>query len=130
VTAPFPNGFGLPSSPAVTLGSGFSNCTANASLSGHDIIVTLGNGSSNCAVAKSAQATLTIAGIMNAGLGTYTTFAVHTDVDSVPVSSTATIGNGAVTVVTFSGSPQSAGATASTWTVGFTPTATGSLVGG
>jgi hypothetical protein len=84
ISVTFPAGFSIPSNPAVTLGSGFYDCTATpqatAVVSGETVLITLGAG---CELNASTAATVTIAGITNPAAGTYTntSFLVSTSAD-------------------------------------------------
>ena len=94
----FPAGFVIPLDPAVTLGSGFYDCTstpqATAVASGETVLITLGAG---CELNASTSATLTIAGITNPAAGTYanTSFSVSTSTDFAASPAAAVVITGA-----------------------------------
>ncbi len=131
ITATFNSNVTVPATPTVTLGTGFTGCTATASATGGVVTITLAGAS--CAVNNSTAASLTIAGITNPGAGTLTntTFSVATSEDTTAVSpaSGVTITPTAPSAVSFSGSPQTANAS-STWSVGFTTSPSGKLAAG
>jgi hypothetical protein len=125
----FDAGFGLPTTPAVTFVSGFTGtCTGTptGTTAGQVVTITL---SGTCALANSTGGTLTIAGVTNPGAGSHpaAAFGVTTSQDTIgnpasPVVITATSPSGA----TFTPGSTVALAT-STWTVGFTTSASGAL---
>lgn len=87
ITATFNSSFGLPASgAAVTLPSGFSNCTATEATSGQTATITLVGAS--CVLANSTAGTFTIAGITDPAAGSYanTTFSVATSKDTSAVN--------------------------------------------
>src|SRR5207248_8817845 len=132
ITVAFPTGFGLPSNPSVTLGSGFAGCPSSivGQKSGQAVTITLGTG---CSLADSTQTTVKVAGVINPVADTYanTGFTVNTSSDTatVPSPSDISITAGIVTGASITGSPPpaTAGATGATWAVGFTPTGVGTL---
>ncbi len=129
ITATFNSNVTVPATPTVTLGTGFTGCTATASATGGVVTITLAGAS--CAVNNSTAASLTIAGITNPGAGSYanTTFKVATSEDTSAVSPASGITITAATPTAVSFSPGSAAANASsTWSVGFTTSAIGNLV--
>ena len=66
IQADFPGDTSIVSSPTITLGSGFSGCTASGSAGGSNVIVTLANASGGtCSLPASTSATLTVAGVTN-----------------------------------------------------------------
>jgi hypothetical protein len=103
----FPAGFAIPLDPAVTLGSGFLDCTATpqatAVASGESVLITLGAG---CELDASTSATVTIAGITNPAAGTYdnTSFLVSTSVDASASPASDVVITGAGVTSTCSGS--------------------------
>jgi hypothetical protein len=114
ISVTFAEGFVIPASPAVTLGSGFT-CTTpptTGSTSGQTVAIDLTG--SGCTFGSSE--TLTIAGITNpAAAGSYAN-TVATSVDSAGSANVTITG---VEDVTFSGSSMLGGATGTTWTIGF-----------
>lgn len=84
VIVTFNSAFTEPSTPAVTLLSGFPNCSATASTTGDVVTILLANSGGTCAHAKNTSATLSIAGITNAPVGSYAanTFSVATSKDA------------------------------------------------
>ncbi|MEV6416806.1 hypothetical protein [Kribbella sp. NPDC051718] len=84
VIVTFNSSFTLPSTPAVTLQTGFTACSATASRSGNVVTVLLANSGGTCDHQKGTAATLTIAGITNAPVGSYpaTNFTVATSKDA------------------------------------------------
>ena len=82
ITATFNSNVTVPATPTVTLGTGFTGCTATASATGGVVTITLAGAS--CAVNNSTAASLTIAGITNPGAQTLTntTFKVATAEDT------------------------------------------------
>ena len=132
IAVTFPASFTVPATPTITLPSGFSGCTATGSTTSHVVTVTLAGAS--CALANGTAGTLTIAGITNPAAGTYTntTFSVATSQDTTAASPGSNVViNGATTPTAVSFSPASAAANASsTWTVGFTTSASGKLAAG
>jgi ell wall binding domain 2 (CWB2) len=127
ITVTFPSSFIIPSVPTITLLSGFSGSGgASATATAGVVTVTLRSGES---LAINTPATLSIAGITNPAAATYPAadFSVAT---SAPQATTTAASNVVITglgSVTFSGSSYVAGATATTWTVGFTSSASGAL---
>ena len=89
IVVTFNTNFAEPPNPAVTLGTGFTGCTATASTASSTDVVTVTLAGSSCALPKSTAAALTIAGITNAPVGTYpaSTFTVSTSSDTNVVSS-------------------------------------------
>lgn len=94
VTVTFASGFAIPTTtPSVTLGAGFSNCTATASRTGTNplaVTVTLAGGS--CSLPSGTAAVLTIGSITNPAAGNYTntSFLVRTTADN-PASPTSNV---------------------------------------
>ncbi|NUR98621.1 MAG: hypothetical protein HOV67_25620 [Kribbellaceae bacterium] len=113
VVVSFNSAFTEPANPVVTLGTGFSGCTATASTvaSTDTVTVTLGGGS-GCGLAKNTQGALTLVGITNAPVGTYAanTFSVSTssDTNSVSPSAAVTLGTGAAAKLAFVQGPSNA----------------------
>src|SRR5206468_4390069 len=133
ITIVINSGFTVPAVPAVTLLSGFANCSASATATGTTATVTLSNSAGTCALAKNTAATLLLSRLTNPAAGTLTgtTFSVATSKETV-VANPANVVIAAATQTsapTFTGTPQS-GAARSTWAVGFTTSATGALTTG
>jgi hypothetical protein len=136
----FAPGFVIPAFPTVLV-AGFNGCatsSAAASTSGGTVTIVVPAG---CTLAVNGGAEVQISGITNPVAGSYTntSFYVSTTVDtSITSPPTNVVINGVstpvttdtLTGVTFSGSSMSAGATATTWTVGFTTSSTGELLPG
>ena len=127
----FPSGFSIPTNPTITLTGAYATCSATAvTTAGTTVTVTLANNGGACSLGNSASGALKIAGITNppAGVITGTNFTVATTADTTAASpANVTIAAAtAPTAVTFAGSPQT-GLALSTWTVGFTSSATGAL---
>jgi hypothetical protein len=116
----FANGFGIPASPTVNLGAGFTCTTSSTagSTTGQTVAIDLtGLGCS----AFGGSEELTISGITNpAAAGSYskTSFSVSTSVDSAG-SPTVDVKILGVEDVSFLGSSMLGGAIGTTWTVGF-----------
>jgi len=129
----FDGAFSVPSVPTVVLGSGFSHCTATGPSTGNVVTLTLHTSGGSCTLPNNTAATLAILGITNPGTGSYpaANFSVSTTHEGVAVSpaSPVVIGGTAPSPVTFAGTSQAAGVTTS-WTIGFTTSATGALVAG
>ncbi|MFI5712179.1 hypothetical protein [Kribbella sp. NPDC051620] len=91
VIVTFPAAFTEPGTPAVTLISGFTSCTATASTSGDVVTILLAG--STCAHTKGTAAKLSIAGITNGSVGTYpaANFSVATSNDGTAGSPSAAI---------------------------------------
>jgi hypothetical protein len=135
----FAAGFVIPSNPTVTVSGAGPSCTATATTGGSQTVtVVLG---ASCSVADSTFAQVDVFGITNPTAGTYdnTLFWVSTTSDTTAVSPGAnvvitpavtTVSTSSLTGVTFTGSSMSAGATGTTWTIGFTTSATGELLPG
>ncbi len=134
----FSAGFSIEANPTITLGGGYTNCSATAStngtagsVTGPTLTVTLANNGGTCALANSGNGSLTIAGVENppAQTITNTSLTVSTGADYTAASPAGNVTIGAATTptaVTFAGSPQT-GVARSTWTIGFTSTTTGAL---
>ena len=142
ITLGFGADFSLPSSPSVTLtGAGYTNCSATATTAptggaatGPTVTITLANNGGTCSLANSGNGALTIAGVVNPPAQTITaanmTVATSTDTAAgVPAGNVVIAAATSVTAVTFTGSPQTDRAR-STWTIGFTTSATGALRAG
>jgi hypothetical protein len=130
ITVTFPSSFTIPAAPTVTLLTGFTGTgPATATAAAGVVTITL-KGSE--ALADNTAATLSIAGITNPPAASYanTLFSVRTTADTTAVSPAANVVITGLAGVTFAGSSQAAGATGTTWTVGFTAGATGALVAG
>ncbi len=133
ITAVFNAGFTVPAAPAISLQTGFANCTATAVGASTTVTITLVGGS--CAVAPSTPVTLQIAGLTNPGAGslTNTTFTVQTSVDN-----SSTVSPGSNVVIAAATTPVAGQAAASslsllaraTWVLPFTTSATGALGAG
>jgi hypothetical protein len=93
IAVTFNAAFAEPANPAVTLGGGFTGCTATASTSAPSDVVTVTLAGTGCTLPKSANASLTLSGITNAPVGTYpaNTFSVSTSGDTNPASPTSAI---------------------------------------
>jgi hypothetical protein len=94
ITATFNSAFDEPLSPNVSLGTGFTNCSATAAApASQDVVtVTLANSGGTCVLNKNTTAALTIAGITNAAVGSYNSgFSVATSSDTVATSFTGTL---------------------------------------
>jgi hypothetical protein len=134
VTVTFPGTWsGIPASPAVTFGGSFAGCGAGATGSTASSVVTI-TLPAGCTLANSASGTVAIAGITNPAAATYTNtnFKVHTSSDATdasPASNVVISAATAVTAVSFSPGSSTYGAS-TTWTVGFTTTASGALAAG
>ena len=135
----FSAGFSIPANPTITLtGAGWSNCSATGStngtagsVTGPTLTVTLADNGGTCALANSGNGPLTIAGVINPPAQTIaeTSLSVSTSTDYTAANPGATVTIGAATTptgVSFTGSPQT-GVARSTWTIGYTATATGAL---
>ena len=120
----------VPAAPTVTFPSGFAGtCTATTGATvSHVVTITLPAG---CALANSTAGTLTIAGITNPAAGSYpaNTFSVATSQDTTPANPASPVLIGGPSGVTFTPGSSVANAT-STWTIGFTSSATGALATG
>ena len=132
ITAAFPAGFAIGSSPTVTFLAGFTGCApATGVVNGTAVTVALPSG---CSLGASKGATISFP-VTNPTAGTYAAsgFSVHTSEDPTSVSPTSNVvilsTVSTVTGVTFTGSPSSAN-TLSTWTVGFTTSSSGALSAG
>ncbi len=132
VDVTFPTGFQLPSDPAVTVLSGITGCTSTPKVTaapvGQVMHISLGTG---CTLATNTAATLSIPDIVNPATATTypnTEFSVSTSSDTAmsPVANVV-ITTAASASITFAGSSYVAGATNTTWTVGFTSSASGTL---
>jgi putative cell wall-binding protein len=130
ITVTFPSSFTIPATPTVTLLTGFTGTgPATATAAAGVVTITL-KGSE--ALADNTAATLSIAGITNPPAASYanTSFSVRTTGDATAVSPASNVVITGLAGVTFAGSSQAAGATGTTWTVGFTSGASGALVAG
>jgi len=80
----FASGFTVTGAPPITLGTGFSHCSASASGSGSAVIITLANSGGTCALPKSTATAVTIGSVSNPVAGSYaaSTFSVRTSKDS------------------------------------------------
>jgi hypothetical protein len=89
----FPSPFTEPATPAVTLQSGFTSCSATASTTGDVVTILLANSGGTCAHVKSTAATLLIGGITNGPVGNYaaSSFSVATSKDAAAGSPSANI---------------------------------------
>ncbi|HQT99529.1 MAG TPA: hypothetical protein PLG60_03390, partial [Acidimicrobiales bacterium] len=128
VKVTLPSSFTVPASPSVSFASGFGGtCTGTTTGSTTSNVVTISL-TGSCTLANSTAATVTIAGITNPSAGSYaaTGFGVATSEDATsvvnPPSSITISAGSSVTGLSFSGSSQVAHASATTWTVNFTPT--------
>ena len=134
----FSAGFSIEANPTITLGGGYTNCSATGStngtagsVTGPTLTVTIVNNGGTCALANSGNGSMTIAGVDNppAQVITNTSLTLSTGADYTAASPAANVTIAAATTptgVSFTGSPQSGNAR-STWTVGYTATATGAL---
>ena len=119
ISVTFADGFVIPASPGVTLGSGFTCTTPPTTGSTMGQTVTIKLTGSGCTFGSSE--TLTISGITNpvvAGSYPKTSFSVATSIDSAGSPAADVVITG-VEDVTFSGSSMLGGATNTTWTIGF-----------
>lgn len=133
VTVTFPLGFNTASTtPTVSLLSGFSSCTATASDASKGAVVIVTLAGTSCSLSSSTAGSLSLA-VLNGDAGTYggANFTVATSADKTAAAATSseTLTPTAVTSVTVnSTAPTSVvESAASTWTWGFTTSATGSL---
>ncbi|MCU1488828.1 MAG: cell wall/surface repeat protein, partial [Acidimicrobiaceae bacterium] len=133
VSVTFGPGFVIPATPTVTFATGFTGTctgTTTGTTSGQVVTITL---SGTCALANSTAGTIALAGIKNPGAGTQsnTSFSVSTSKDVTAASPAAgvTINATTTTGVTFTLGSSSANST-SMWTVGLTPSSSGSLASG
>ncbi|WP_432879852.1 hypothetical protein ACQPYH_33955 [Kribbella sp. CA-245084] len=105
IVVTFNTNFAEPSNPAVTLGTGFTGCTATAATAGTTDVVTVTLAGSGCALQKNTTGALTLAGITNAPVGTYAanTFTVSTSSDTnvVPSGAAVTLTAGAASKLAF-----------------------------
>ena len=130
ITVVFNPSFTVPAVPAITLGSGFVNCSATGAAVAQTVTVTLVGGS--CALAPTTAATLAIAGLTNPVANTYlaNTFSVKTSADSTsavnPGAAVVIAAATAPTLVTVSSTTLALSSRA-TWTANFTSSATGAL---
>ena len=141
ITIAFASGFTIPLTPTITLTGAYTNCSATGSTAstsgsgtGPTVTVTLADSGGTCALATGASGALTIGGITNPPAQTITAanLTLGTSTDTVPASPAANVVIAAATAptaISFAGAPQSANAR-STWTIGYTSTATGSLRAG
>ena len=92
VTATFASGFTIPATPPITLGTGFSNCTATATASSAVVTITLANSGGTCSLPNNTTASLTVGSITNPAPGSYaaSSFAVRTTQDN-PASPTSNV---------------------------------------
>jgi hypothetical protein len=132
ITIVFNAGFTIPATPTITLGAGFTSCTATGATSGTTVTVTLAGAS--CALAASTSGTLTVKGLTNPAAGSLaaTTFSIATSKDLIAANPAAAVTINAATSVsspTFSGSVQTGGSTAN-WTETFTTSASGAMAAG
>ena len=120
----------MPASPLVTLGAGFTGCSASAAGSSTTVHVTLSGGS--CALPVSTAALLTVAGLANPAEGSIPAadFSVETsgDASSVVSPASAVVVSPATTAsgVSLGASSYVASATSS-WTAAFMSGSTGAL---
>ena len=126
ITVTFASGFTF-SSPTVTLLTGFSSCGASPAVATNVVTITLSG--PTCSYGSGTAATLSISGVTNPVAATYpsTDFTVAIT-GQTAVSPAANVTITGLTTITFVGSSQAASATGTTWTVGFTSSASGALV--
>ena len=134
ITVVFPGTFTVPASPTITLTGSYTNCSANGVGSGTTVTVTLADNGGTCTHAGSASGALSIKFLTNPGAGAIAAanWSVKTSTDTVAVNPASAVTINAATApsaVSFSGAPQTGGAH-STWTVGFTTSASGALAAG
>ncbi len=134
ITTVFPAGFTIPATPTVTLTGAYSNCTATATAAGTTVTITLADNAGTCALANSASGALKLAFLTNPAAGAIAAanWSVKTSVDTSARNPAAAITIAAATQTgapTFTGVPQT-GSARSTWTVGFTASASGALAAG
>jgi hypothetical protein len=93
IAVTFNGAFTEPSNPVVTLGSGFSSCTATATANASTDVVTITLAGAACALPKNTTGNLTLRGITNAPVGSYPagSFSVSTSGDTNSVSPSGTI---------------------------------------
>jgi hypothetical protein len=116
ITVAFASGFVVPASPSVSLGTGFSQCTATASGSSSTVTVTLGAVSANsCDLPNNTGAALTISGITNPAAGTYGA-SVATSGDTTATSVNVTITPGSPAKLAFTTATPSTGTAGSALT--------------
>ena len=142
ITLTLPSGFTtLTATPTVAIvapSSFATSCAATASdssLTGTIVVSLANSGSNTCLLGDATAATLSI-GVVNGTTDVLTTLSVATSMDATPTSPTGTApaltAATAPTAVMFTGTAPTSlvAATASTWTVGFTPSAGGALAAG
>ena len=131
ITAVFDASFAITAVPTITLGAGFTNCTAaGATTAGSTVTITLADsaGAGSCSLAANTATTVVISGVTNPAVGTYTNtnFTVKTLSDSVTASPAANIAVAAQTTptaVSVTASNRAAAASGVTYTTTFTPSA-------
>lgn len=105
----FNTNFSVPQNPVASLSTAFGGCTSTATTSASTVTVTLAG--ATCALQKGTAGSLTIAGITNAPVGSYSpsTFTVSTssDTNAVSPSGPITITAGAATRLAFIQGPSS-----------------------
>ncbi|HET7146118.1 MAG TPA: hypothetical protein VFI10_02870, partial [Gaiellaceae bacterium] len=134
ITVVFPGTFTVPATPAVTLTGAYVNCAATAAAAGSTVTVTLADSGGTCALANSASGALKLSFLTNPAAGSIAaaSWSVKTSQDTSARNPAAAISIAAATApsaISFSGSPQT-GTARSTWTVGFTTSASGALAAG
>jgi hypothetical protein len=134
ISVVFPGTFSVPASPTITLTGSYTNCSAAGVGSGTTVTITLSNNGGACTHAASSSGNLSIKFLTNPGAGSIaaSNWSVATSTDATPANPSGAVTIAAATSTTaptFTGSPQTGGAR-STWTVGFTSSATGALTTG
>ncbi len=130
ITVAFPSGFAVAASPPITLGNGFSSCTATGKGSSGQVVVSLSG--TSCALAAGAAASLSFAVTNPPAPQTYITsaFTVATSQDTSPQSATSapnSITGQSTSVIVGTFGPVSGedygNETGTSWVFGFTPNA-------
>jgi hypothetical protein len=112
IVVTFDQAFTVPASPGVTLGVGFSACTATTVVSGR--VVTVSTKGGQCSLPASTHASLTIGGITNPAAGTYS-MTVSTSADTTSVTTPVTISAGVATKLAFTTQPSSSSTSSTTF---------------
>jgi len=101
ITAKFPSGFVIPSTPTIVMISGFVSCTATGVTTGQSVAVSLAGNS--CSLTATTEGKFSISGIVNPSSGTYAAagFTVKTNKNS----NTTEVANSATEVITAAPSP-------------------------
>jgi hypothetical protein len=103
VVVTFASGFTIATTPPVTLGAGFTSCTATASRTS-TLVVTVTLAGASCSLPKSTSTSVTLGSITNPAAGSYagSSFSVSTNKDSAgsPGSSVVIFGNASKLAIT------------------------------